>query len=125
MTINPTVGELVRAVQMPENAFNSEVGKLGGMNEASSSAELPSAASDEATVRRRVFEAANVIQVPSTEEGEGAVLKFSGQTLASKALVLVRIRLEGTTAKLDINCEKIVVGSMLAKELKSKLESAP
>ncbi len=125
MTINPTVGELVRAVQMPENAFNSEVGKLGGMNEASSSAELPSAASDEATVRRRVFEAANVIQVPSTEEGEGVVLKFSGQTLASKALVLVRIRLEGTTAKLDINCEKIVVGSMLAKELKAKLESAP
>ncbi len=121
MTINPTIGELLRAVSMPENTFNSERGKLGGMNETAASAELPSAAADGDSVRARVLEAANVVQVPSSEDG---VLKFAGRTLASGALVLLRVKLgEGTAAEVEINCEKIVVGSMLAKELKIKLEA--
>ena len=60
-----------------------------------------------------------ISQVPSTDD---YVLKFAGRTMASKSLVLVRLRLADNRAVVNINCEKIVVGSMLAKELKAKLE---
>jgi AP-3 complex subunit beta len=53
------------------------------------------------------------------------VLKFAGQTLASKSLVLVQIKLGDTSdAEIVINCEKIVIGSMLVKEIKKLLETA-
>ena len=63
------------------------------------------------------------MQVPSTEDG---VLKFAGQTLAAKALVLVTVKMTGDDAGsvgLVINCEKIVIGSMLAKDIKKALET--
>ncbi len=104
---------------MPEAVFNEHRAKLGGMNETETSASLPSAASDEQSVRQKVYEAANVLQVPSSDQG---VLKFAGKTMASQALVLVTVRVEGAGAEVGINCEKMVVGSMLAKELKAKLE---
>ena len=64
----------------------------------------------------------NPVQVPSTDEG---VLKFAGQTLATKALVLITAKMaaEGNEIGLVINCEKIVIGSMLAKEIKKALEA--
>jgi len=116
----PKVGEIVRAVSLPENAFNQEQSKLRGMNETSAEAELPSAHADEDSIKKRIYQAANVIQVPSTEEG---VIKFAAQTLTSRSLALVRLTTDGTATKLTINCEKIVVGSMLAKELKEALEA--
>ena len=117
------VGELLRAVQMPENVFNAEQGKLRGMNETNASVELPSAFSDDASVRKKVYEAVNVLQVPSSEEGE---MKFAGQTLTAKSLVLVKLARSGGGDKMDvtINCEKIVVGSMLAKELTRHLQQS-
>ena len=61
------MGELVRAVHCPENAFNEEEGKLGGMHQAEAEAQLPAgeAAGDEAEVRARVYRSANVLQVRS------------------------------------------------------------
>lgn len=133
ITMNPTVGELLQAVRMPENTFNERRAKLSGMNETVVKAMLPSAASDEQTVKKRVYEAANVMQVPSTEEGDEPVLKFAGRTLAGSAdvLVLLRIRSEQagnddefvTLADIFVHCEKIVIGSMLSKELKNRLEA--
>ena len=57
------MGELVRAVQMSENLFNSEQSKLRGMNETNATLELPSANCNESSVRKKVYEAANVLQV--------------------------------------------------------------
>ena len=54
------------------------------------------------------------------------MLKFAGQTLAAKALVLVTVKMTGGAAGsvgLVINCEKMVIGSMLAKEIKKALEA--
>ena len=54
------------------------------------------------------------------------MLKFAGQTLATKALVLVTVKMTGGESGgvgLVINCEKMVIGSMLAKEIKKALEA--
>ena len=56
------MGELVRAVQMPESAFTAEVAKLRGMNETTASAYI--AGIDKDAVRQRVYAATNVLQVP-------------------------------------------------------------
>ena len=61
ITLTPTVGELIRAVQMPESAFAAEVSKLRGMNETTASASITSVDAD--TVRRRIYAATNVLQV--------------------------------------------------------------
>ena len=104
---------------MPEVTFNQEQAKLRGMNETSSTARPPSAHADAESIKRRIYRATNVLQVPS--DGR---LKFAGRTLAGGCLVLVSVELANEKAELTINCEKIVVGSMLAKEIKQRLEEA-
>lgn len=61
------------------------------------------------------------LQVPSTEEG---TYRFSAQTMASNipALVTVSVKEDGT-GKLTVNCEKMVIGTMLMKDIKKSLES--
>jgi AP-3 complex subunit beta len=117
------VGELVRAVQMPDSVFISEMGKLRGMNETTATAKLSPVAANPEAVKRRIYAATNVLLVPSATD-EADVLKFSGQTLATKALVLISVKLAEGEARLTINCEKLVIGSMLAKEIKKALEEA-
>ena len=110
---------------MPENLFNSELAKLRGMNETATKVEqLPSSESDEATIRKKIYAITNVLQVPSATVAEDKILKFAGQTLASKSIVLISVKLNASnsTAAISINCEKIVVGSMLGKEIKKCLE---
>ena len=49
------------------------------------------------------------------------VLKFAGRTVATKSLVLISIRYqcdEPTHAEVIVNCEKMVVGGLLLKDLK-------
>ncbi len=119
--LQPIVGELVRAMSVPESVFEQERAKLRGMNEVEVKFDIPSAASDEATIKKRVYETANVMQVPSLESGS---LKFAGTTVANKSWVLMNLKhLEGK-ATLTVNCEKIVIGSMLAKEIRQSLESS-
>ena len=59
------MGELVRAVQMPETAFTAEAAKLRGMNETTASASISGI--DKGGVRKRVYAATNVLQVCTTE----------------------------------------------------------
>ena len=61
VTLTPTVGELIRAVQMPESAFAAEASKLRGMNETTASASVANVDAD--TVRQKVYAATNVLQV--------------------------------------------------------------
>lgn len=52
------------------------------------------------------------------------VSRFAGQTLSSKSLVLVTIKmLENDQANISVNCEKMVIGSMLLNEIKSHLRN--
>ena len=117
--IQPVIGELVRAVSMPESVFDQEKNKLKGMNEVDANFKLPSAFSDDAGIRKKIYEIANLIQVPTLESG---LMKFSGQTTGNKYLVLVSLKLNDGQAVLNVNCEKIVIGNMLVKEIKSAFE---
>jgi AP-3 complex subunit beta len=99
-----------------KNSFFS--GKLTGMNENASSVDLPSGNQDPGTVASKVYEAANVLQVPAMNETE---YKFCAQTIGSGCLVLVKVTASGSKASIVVNCEKMVIGSMLLKDIKSSL----
>nr|CAD7396285.1 unnamed protein product [Timema cristinae] len=119
--LKPPVGELVRPVIMPEALFVTEQNKLRGMNEHSGGVTLPPTCGNQKQLCQRVFEAANVAAIPSTELD---TLRFAGQTLSSKSLVLVTVKRPESAAQanISINCEKMVVGSMLLNEIKSHLK---
>lgn len=49
--------------------------------------------------------------------------RFAAHTLASKSLVLVTIKfLDGDQLEVCVNCEKMVIGSILLNEFKSNLK---
>ncbi|XP_049791279.1 AP-3 complex subunit beta-2 [Schistocerca nitens] len=117
--LRPPVGELIRAVSMPEQLFIVEHGKLKGMTEHSTVFPLPPTVNDPKVITQRIYEVANVASVPSTEPG---ILRFAGQTLSSKSLVLIVVKmLQDSSVNLIVSCEKIVIGSMLLNEVKGHL----
>ncbi|KAL0271642.1 UNVERIFIED_CONTAM: hypothetical protein PYX00_008670 [Menopon gallinae] len=108
------IGEMIRPVVMPEVLFNSERSKLKGMNEHSCEVKiLPG--TDSRTISQKVLEAVNVGPIPSTEPN---YLRFAGETVSSKSLVLVTICQTDEKIDVYVNCEKMVIGSMLLNELK-------
>ncbi|KAG4069762.1 hypothetical protein HA402_003203 [Bradysia odoriphaga] len=119
-TIKTTVGEFIRAVLMNENVYNEERCKLRGMNEHSASIPLNTTTSDVRLLQQRIYECANVASVPSSLE---KTLHFAGQTLSSQSLVLVTVEIGDEKATVMINCEKMVVGSMLLNEIKAALRN--
>ena len=94
-------------------------GKLGGMNESSSTLDV--SAEDLTQLQSIVTRTANVGQVPSTEEN---VVMYAGQTLSNKCDVLVKIRATDSKTEITVNCEKIVIGSMLIKDIKMAMASS-
>ncbi|XP_066993288.2 AP-3 complex subunit beta-1 isoform X2 [Anabrus simplex] len=119
VTLKAPTGELVRAVTMPESLFIVEQGKLKGMTEHNATVPLPTGFNDQKIICQRVYEAANVAAIPSTDPN---ILRFAGQTLSSKSVVLIIIKLlEGDQVNVSVSCEKMVVGSMLLNEVKSSL----
>ena len=155
LQVTPSVGELMRPVSMTTNGFANEQKKLRGMNETIVNFEVksfhvvwllttgdnilriftfyielpqvPSARVDQSSLKTRVFEVANVAQVPSSDqEGSGEIqLKFAGRTTAGKNFVLITMKVcpNSLKASLTVNCEKIVVGSLLAKSIRQAIEN--
>ena len=124
ITIQAPVGELVKAVSMSEIVFDQKKSKLRGMNEMEVDFELPSQFSDDEGIKRKIYESVNVLQVPMVETGSGG-LKFAGKTVSNECLCLITFQRAGSgKARLIINCEKIVIGNMLAKEVKNAFEKS-
>lgn len=123
-SIRSPIGELVRAISIATDPtfFGRERAKLRGMNEHSCTIKLPPALSDLRGLQQRIYEVANVASFPS--EDANRIINFVGQTITSKSLVLMSIELkEGTAeATLIVNCEKMVVGSMLMNEIKGMIQ---
>jgi len=140
ITINSPIGELVRPVTMSESRFITEQGKLRGMNEHEGKTFVnKTLASTTTTTPRqslvhRVYEVANLLQVPSVEDH---LVRFAGQSLSTQSLILVTIHLSESSesketseekdnpvssARIIVNCDKIVIGSMLLQELKEALK---
>uniref|UniRef100_A0A182J1A5 AP-3 complex subunit beta n=1 Tax=Anopheles atroparvus TaxID=41427 RepID=A0A182J1A5_ANOAO len=126
VTLKAPVGEMVRSVAIAEGAFDSERAKLRGMTEHSCTLPLGESISpDNKSLHRAIFEATNVAQVGT---GDSQRFLFAGQTMSSKSLVLIVLERKETPSgggndySMTVNCEKLVVGSMLMNELKAALK---
>lgn len=116
VSIKPPIGEIIRSVTLPESMFNAEKAKLKGMNE--HIAKIPYSGNKNALLQK-VFETANVARVFNEDE----VIRFAAHTLASKSLVLVTIKfIDAEQLEVCVNCEKMVIGSILLNEIKSNLK---
>ncbi|XP_058501365.1 AP-3 complex subunit beta-2 isoform X11 [Solea solea] len=115
VSIQPPVGELMRPIFLTENEFKKEQGQLMGMNEITERLTLDVKCRNEHTIVQRVTTAANLSRVPCGSDKE---CRFAGRTVTSSSLVLVTVatKAEGA-AQLTVNCEKMVIGTMLVKDI--------
>lgn len=65
VTIKAPIGEIIRAVFLPENMFTCEKTKLKGMNEHVAKVQY---SGNKKTISQKVFEAANVAMISSSDE---------------------------------------------------------
>ncbi|XP_056095200.1 AP-3 complex subunit beta-2 isoform X8 [Rhinichthys klamathensis goyatoka] len=115
VTIQPPVGELMTPAFLTENDFRKEQGKLMGMNEISEKLSLGEKCVNEHIIVERVTATANLSRVPCGSDKE---CRFAGKTVSSGCLVLVTVATkEGVGAQLTVNCEKMVIGTMLVKDI--------
>lgn len=127
VSLRATVGELIRSVQIGETVFKEEQARLRGMNEHSATITVSDAVPLTA-IRGKIFEVANVAVVnpmaPSPDPNTQTV-HFSGQTMASQSLVLIAIVFNANDKQVTVtvNCEKMVVGSMLLNDIKLALQN--
>ncbi|MEQ2213377.1 AP-3 complex subunit beta-2, partial [Xenoophorus captivus] len=101
--------------------------QLMGMNEITEKLTLDTKCRNEHVIVQRVTTAANLSRVPCGSDQECRppippheypVYRFAGRTVTSGSLVLVTVatREEGA-AQLTVNCEKMVIGTMLVKDI--------
>lgn len=127
VSLRANVGELIRSVQMGDAAFRAEQARLRGMNEHNATIAVPQPVAL-TSIRDKIFEVANVAIVSpmaSASDANSQSLCFAGQTMASQSLVLIAIAFD-TTEKIvavTVNCEKMVVGSMLLNDIKLAIKN--
>uniref|UniRef100_A0A671S1Y2 AP-3 complex subunit beta n=1 Tax=Sinocyclocheilus anshuiensis TaxID=1608454 RepID=A0A671S1Y2_9TELE len=115
VSIQPPVGELMTPTFLTENNFKKEQGKLMGMNEILEKLTLGEKCVNEHVIVERVTATANLSRVPCGSDKE---CRFAGKTVSSGCLVLVTVTTkEGGGAQLTVNCEKMVIGTMLVKDI--------
>ncbi|KAF4081098.1 hypothetical protein AMELA_G00157530 [Ameiurus melas] len=120
VSIQPPVGELMMPVFLTENEFKKEQetllhGQLMGMNELSEKLSLGEKCQSDHVIVERVTATANLSRVPCGSEKE---CRFAGKTVSGDSLVLVTVaKKEAREAQLTVNCEKMVIGTMLVKDI--------
>ncbi|XP_077425811.1 AP-3 complex subunit beta-2 isoform X18 [Vanacampus margaritifer] len=115
VSIQPPVGELMKPVFMTENEFKKEQGQLMGMNEITEKLTLDAKCRNEHAIVQRVTTAANLSRVPCGSDKE---CRFAGRTASGGSLVLVTVAsAEDGVARLTLNCDKMVIGTMLVKDV--------
>lgn len=121
VSLKSTVGELIRAVRITEPVFKEEQSRLRGMNEHSCKIDTQSSI---ATIQHGIFETANLALIANNNTSDDRdILLFSGQTMSSQSLVLVTVeRNNANGLTVTVNCEKMVIGSMLLNEIKNSIK---
>uniref|UniRef100_A0A803TWW4 AP-3 complex subunit beta n=1 Tax=Anolis carolinensis TaxID=28377 RepID=A0A803TWW4_ANOCA len=115
VSIQPPVGELMAPVFMSENEFKREQGKLTGMSEITEKLTLPDKCQSDHVIVQQVTAAANVSRVPCGSDKE---YRFAAKTVSSGSLILVTLEKKtGNVAHLTINSEKMLIGTMLVKDI--------
>lgn len=122
VTIKPPMGELMRSVTMPEAMFTEERNKLRGMTESTCKVSLKAELYEKRNLQMKIYEIANVASIMHANVADS--LLFAGQTMNSKSLVLITVNIvdEGKTAAVTVNCEKVVVGSILINEIRDAIK---
>lgn len=120
VSLKTRVGELIRAVRMTEATFKEEQVRLRGMNE--HSCKIDTSATT-ASIQHSIFGVANLALIANNNNSDGDVLLFAGQTMSSQSLVLVTVeRIGDNGITITVNCEKMVIGSMLLNEIKNSIK---
>ncbi|XP_044518646.1 AP-3 complex subunit beta-2 isoform X1 [Gracilinanus agilis] len=115
VSIQPPVGELMAPVFMSENEFKKEQAKLTGMSEITEKLTLPDTCSEDHIIVQRVTTTAHLGRIPC---GAPEEYRFAGRTLTSGSLVLLTLDARvGGAAQLTVNSEKMVIGTMLVKDV--------
>lgn len=122
VSIKPPMGELMRSVTIPDTMFKDERNKLRGMTESTCKVTLKAELCDKRILQMKIYEIANVASIPFADADD--LLLFCGQTMNSKNLVLISILLqdENRIASVTVNCEKVVVGSILINEIRDAIK---
>ncbi|KAG1662788.1 AP-3 complex subunit beta-1 [Nymphon striatum] len=120
LTIKAPIGEIIQSVSINETSFITYQNKLRGMNENSATVDVLSGNTDPNAICSRIYQVANVLKV--TSDSETLTSRFAGQTLSTNSLVLITIKvLDNNKINVTVNCDKMVIGSMLLKEMKQAL----
>lgn len=91
------------------------------MTESETTIDLPMNQANPQAICQAVVEVANVIQVPTTEEN---IYRFASKTVSNCVDALIQVTvMDKCKAKVKVNCEKMVIGNMLLKDLKKSLTS--
>lgn len=122
VSLKTTVGELIRAVRVTDTTFKEEQTHLRGMNEHTCKLDICPAT---AAIQHKIFEVANLALCANNTTDNGDTLLFAGQTMSSQSLVLVTVERCSAANSLNItvNCEKMVIGSMLLNEIKNAIKN--
>uniref|UniRef100_A0A1I8Q589 AP-3 complex subunit beta n=1 Tax=Stomoxys calcitrans TaxID=35570 RepID=A0A1I8Q589_STOCA len=122
VAFKPLIGELVRSVQINETMFREERLKLRGMNEHQTKLKLHSEEVKIPVLKQKTFECINVACL--TPNPTDPINYFVGQTMTSKSLVLITFDWsQSDDLMIQVNCEKMVIGSMVLNELTNYLNS--
>ncbi|KAK7116839.1 AP-3 complex subunit beta-2-like isoform X2 [Littorina saxatilis] len=119
VNISASVGELLQPHTMSEGDFANQQKKLGGMNENSATIAVDDESGTDRAICTSVLTAGNLLQVPSSDE---KVFKFAAKTLASGTLVLVSVKVTDKKARVTVNSDKMVIGTMLLKDIQKVME---
>uniref|UniRef100_A0A1A9WCN6 AP-3 complex subunit beta n=1 Tax=Glossina brevipalpis TaxID=37001 RepID=A0A1A9WCN6_9MUSC len=121
ISFKPLIGELVRSVQLSEVMFKEERTKLRGMNEHQTKLLLNENVFDVLGLKQKIFECVNVALIGQEISDHQQQLYFAGQTMSSKSLLLITCswsqQLNGDNLIFQVNCEKMIIGSMILNEL--------
>lgn len=121
VTFKPPMGELMRSVTLPEAMFKEQRNKLRGMTESTCKVQnLKAELNDKSSLRSKIFEVANVAAISHNDDEN--ILLFAGQTMNSKNLVLITVTRVEDSATITVNCEKVVVGSILINEIRDAIK---
>ncbi|XP_044727843.1 AP-3 complex subunit beta-2 [Chrysoperla carnea] len=110
------VGELIQAVTMSESNFAIELNRLRGMYE--HTAKIHLTPTNEFNLDELIYKAANVSAIESTDQ----ILRYTGRTLSSASLLLLNISKTQDQMNLTVNCEKIMIASMLLDEIVTNIK---
>ncbi|XP_029651134.1 AP-3 complex subunit beta-2 isoform X1 [Octopus sinensis] len=120
--ISAPVGELLQPYTMNEKEFKAQKSKLTGMTENTGQVELAHNHGTAESICMCIHQTANVLQVPSSDS---QIYYFAGKTLATQTLLLITVENQNSeNAKVTVNCEKMVIGSMMTKDIQHSLKKS-